>query len=96
MFSFILASSVLCREVRDSWITEASDAIIIAVKVFQHRVMYLTDRGEGKYSVRFIPFMIFRIFCYWFSKFVIVMPDKNPAENQMKLNPLTLLGNLPR
>ena len=38
---FILASSVLCREVRDSWITEASKAIIIAVTI-----------SEGKASQR--------------------------------------------
>ena len=46
MFSFILASSVLCRQVSDSWITEASDAIIIAVKVSQSNVSQ--SRGEGK------------------------------------------------
>ena len=39
--SFILASSVPCREVRDSWITEASKAIIIAVTI-----------SEGKASQR--------------------------------------------
>ena len=32
-YSFILASSVPCREVRDSWVIEASEAIIIAVKI---------------------------------------------------------------
>ena len=46
MFSFILASSVLCRQVSDSWITEASDAIIIAVKVSHSNVSQ--SRGEGK------------------------------------------------
>ena len=35
--SFILASSVPCREVRDSWITEASEAIIIAVTISERK-----------------------------------------------------------
>ena len=36
---FILASSVLCREVRDSWITEARKAIIIAVTISEGKAL---------------------------------------------------------
>ena len=55
--SFILASSVPCREVRDSWITEASKAIIIAVTISEGK----HHRGKVKYFLKFISFMIFQI-----------------------------------
>ena len=45
--SFILASSVPCREVRDSWITEASEAIIIAVKISERKA---SQRGKEVFS----------------------------------------------
>ena len=34
---FILASSVPCGEVRDSWITKTSEAIIIAVELSERK-----------------------------------------------------------
>ena len=54
--SFILASSVSCREVRDSWITEVSEAIIIAVTI-----------SEGK---DLHPFWSFKSFEYFAINFI--------------------------
>ena len=54
--SFILASSVPCREVRDSWITEVREAIIIAVTI-----------SEGK---DLHPFWSFKSFEYFAINFI--------------------------
>ena len=54
--SFILTSSVSCREVRDSWITEVSEAIIIAVTI-----------SEGK---DLHPFWSFKSFEYFAINFI--------------------------
>ena len=47
MCQFIFTLSVPCGKVRDSWITEAIEAIIITVKVSRGK----HHRGEGKYTL---------------------------------------------
>ena len=48
---FILASSVLCQQVRDSWITKTSKAIINAVKISERKA---SQRRREVFSLVYI------------------------------------------
>ena len=85
---FIIASSVLCREVRDSWITKANKTIALAVEVSKRKA----SKRLRKYPVGFMYFHIILILisCYLVSKLIKVrliirrQEDKTDNKNSAK------------
>ena len=95
---FIIASSVLCREVSDSWITKANKTIAIAVEVSKRKA----SKRIRKYPVGFMYFHIILILisCYLVSKLIKVrliirrQEDKTDNKNSAKKNNKVCLKTL--